>query len=316
MVDGAVGPGIAAGSFGKLSLAFGGQPWCAICVSNSAGLLFTSSKGVRVLGGNVSRLLNLMRHPYRSLPASVYAQAMPQIWAQLAPYALRNSFRYQLSPSKYKDSASSSPNVDRMVVKVRIDPRTTAFPREIWAKGNMRRSKRNTIRWFWGLVLLEGPLMPSGVCKYLKTQRFVEWHRRARKHEPVQPEIRFSKIGYKKSINNWDFIAWPHSLQNAILGGNEVECVRSEHTKVAVNKWLKTFRQFRDRSRRVESLFLPVSHSPAFHAGCSGQFVTCLPTCLRRYMSHYRPNDRMNKEQKSKRSLNRVSQWKMATLSS
>ena len=102
-----------------------------------------------------------------------------------------NSFRFQLSPSKYKDFGSSSPNANRMVVRVRIDPRTTALPREILANGNMRRSKRDYDTLVLSLSLTCRTVDASGVCKYLKTQRFVEWHRQARKHESIQPGIRF-----------------------------------------------------------------------------------------------------------------------------
>jgi hypothetical protein len=53
-----------------------------------------------------------------------------------------NSFRFQLSSSKYKDSASSSQNVNRMVVKVRIDPRITALPHEIFGEWEQAAKQR------------------------------------------------------------------------------------------------------------------------------------------------------------------------------
>jgi hypothetical protein len=67
---------------------------------------------------------------------------------------------------------------------------------EIWANGNMaaqRKAIRVAIHSFSGLVVPAERLMPSSPCKYLKTQGFVEWHRRAREHESVQTEMRFSK---------------------------------------------------------------------------------------------------------------------------
>jgi hypothetical protein len=93
--------------------------------------------------------------------------------------------------------------------------------------------------------------MPSGPYKYLKIQLFAEWHRRCfcsiliagppnnndrvepkrrgQKHEFVQPEIQFFTNRFRRSpLTIGTLIGGPHSLQNALSGGNEAECVRSE----------------------------------------------------------------------------------------